>query len=110
MNHIKLLFSVCLVTLLLMSQTVLNSADESALLSVEKDVVHPLDHSKQLPNTETSFSSIRKLRINIKRRARGGSVVGGRSTGSSAASAVYPNSFHVFSVLGFSLLFSLLFL
>ncbi|CAM8917152.1 unnamed protein product [Rhodiola kirilowii] len=106
MNFTRLVYSVSLMTLLILSQNHLNSADESVLPSLRKDLTHPLkvEHSS---NHAPSFGSLQKLRINIKRRGGGGGrgrgrFVRGRSGGTSAASSIIPNTVKVFSVLGFS--------
>ncbi|KAL9687328.1 hypothetical protein QQ045_031728 [Rhodiola kirilowii] len=104
MNFTRLVYSVSLMTLRILSQNHLNSADESVLPSLRKDLTHPLkvEHSS---NHATSVGSLQKLRINIKRRGGGGRgrgrFVRGRSGGSSAASSIIPNTVKVFSVLGF---------
>ncbi|KAL9681698.1 hypothetical protein QQ045_013485 [Rhodiola kirilowii] len=89
--------------LLVLSQSHLNSADESALSSLRKDLAHPLQHRKHAPTTsEASFGSIQKLRIHIKKRGGGGGGGGrffrGRSggIGTSAASSIIRNTVNVF--------------
>uniref|UniRef100_A0A7N0V651 Transmembrane protein n=1 Tax=Kalanchoe fedtschenkoi TaxID=63787 RepID=A0A7N0V651_KALFE len=110
MNYVRLVFSICLIALLFLSQTHLNFADEPALPSPGNDLAHPLEHGKNVPVAEPSFGSLRKLKISSKRRARGSGVVGGRASGSSAAPPVVPSSVHVASALVASMLFSLFFI
>ncbi|KAL9667488.1 hypothetical protein QQ045_001849 [Rhodiola kirilowii] len=101
MSYTRLLCTICLATLLLLSQLHPNSASPS----FENALTHPQGHG----NEARVRSSAHKLSISIKRRSRNTGIVRRTNTTSVATDMVIPNSVRAVSGLGLSVLFSLLF-
>ncbi|KAK9275044.1 hypothetical protein L1049_022302 [Liquidambar formosana] len=102
MIEIRWLFSVCVIILLLLSQSLSISAHEGVSIPLSRVPSQPMKEGKEVGGDNFSSLHTGKLRIHIKRRGGAGRVIpGGRGKTSSAIRTLPVSQFHACSFAGY---------